>query len=71
MTIKSEFDPGAEIEKSFIEAVRVATILQCIIEFKFNEVTCLAYPNSDPLLGASEYFRAIKSKDRFKMAFSR
>jgi hypothetical protein len=71
MTIKSEFDPGANIEDSFKEAINVATILHCIIEFDFNGVTCLAYPNSHPEFGRDQYHRVIQSKERFKIAFSK
>lgn len=70
MTIKAEFRAGDNIRAAFTEATRVALILSCRIEFNFNGVTCIAYPNGIPEKGVEEYQQEVKSKNKVKMAFS-
>lgn len=70
MTIKAEFIAGTEITQAFFEAIRVAKILNCNIEFQFNGVTCIAEPNGDHMKGSSNYNNSLESKVNFKIAFS-
>jgi hypothetical protein len=62
LTLKVEMIAGSEIEKSFTEAVELATKLNCYVDFNFNGVECTATPNGNPIKGVFAYHEAIKSK---------
>jgi len=71
LTIKVKVLGGATIESTFKEAIKLATKLGCKIEFNFNGVLCMAYPNGDYLKGIENYYYEIKKENGFvKIAFS-
>lgn len=51
ITIKAEFLAGTNIGAAFKEAIRVSKILNCTVEFKFNDVTCWGVPNGSAETG--------------------
>jgi hypothetical protein len=61
-SITLNFDPGNDITDAFEDAVTMANKLGCVIDFKFNDCTCIAYPNSDPKEGVDGYHFSISSK---------
>ncbi len=67
-TLKVEFDPGADIESSFEEAIRISYLLKCYVEFEFNGVTCITDYRSSPSIGVRNYQREIASKSTVKIA---
>lgn len=68
MTINAEFTAGSEIFASFEEAKRVANILGCNIEFKFNGVTCIVYPKGNSNKGVEKYHSSLRDdNDKFKI----
>jgi hypothetical protein len=68
ITIQGEFIIGTDIEEAFTEAMRVSQILNCCIEFKFNDVICWAYPEGKIMNGVSSYRQALKANNRYKFA---
>lgn len=68
LSLTVEVDPGTEIVNAFKDAIALPNKLKCTVEFKFNEVTCMANPGSDPESGASSYYEAIQSKRTYKIA---
>jgi len=68
ITIKAEMMPGDSILNSFEEATRIATMLNCYIDFNFNGISCYARPNGDPKRGEKEYHEQIKSKNQYQFA---
>ena len=71
LTIKVRILGGATIESAFKEAIRLATELSCKIEFNFNGINCIAFPDGDYLKGVENYHCARKKEDGFvKLAFS-
>lgn len=70
MIIKAEFLAGSEIQQSFKEAIRVAGILGCNIEFMFNGVKCIAYPGGSAKNGEAAYLGSLHSDAKYKTAHS-
>ena len=67
-TIKVEFDGGCSIDNAFTESIRLAKLLNCWIEFKFNDITCICN-NESELQECIEHFdAAIKHKSKFAIA---
>lgn len=62
-TIKIEFSTGTTILDAFTEAVRLANLLNVFVEFEFNDVTCLASPGGDPIVGINAYYNADTLKE--------
>lgn len=69
MTIKVDFDAGQEILTAFADAIKLAKKLDCTVEFKFNDVLCVANEYGNPITGEENYRKALKEK--YKIAFSR
>jgi len=67
-TIKLEFRVGHNIEESFKEAIRIASILNVFCEFEFNGVTCLAHANSSVENGVKSYHNEITKEYGSKLA---
>ncbi len=67
-TIKVDFNAGDNIESAFTEAIRLAKILNVVIEFKFNDVTCLAFKNGNALHGVEQYRKVLSYKKQYKLA---
>ena len=65
ITIKVKCNAGDTIEDSFINAIRIAKILDCKIEFKFNDVLCFVLPNSDFEIGIHNYRNALANGYKF------
>lgn len=70
LTINIEVSPGASIEDSFAEAIRVAGILNCVIRFAFNGVICFGQPGGSITVGVMNYHVAIKKEVLSKYANS-
>lgn len=66
--IKAQMTPGTTVFEAFDEAIKVAKKLECYIEFNFNGVICLAYPNGTAKRGEESYMQNIKLKTN--VAFS-
>lgn len=60
-TIELKFLAGDNIESAFKEAIRIASVLEVWVEFKFNGVTCLANSLSTVKHGVKAYHDALKS----------
>ena len=69
-TIKIEFMAGDMIEKAFSEAISLAKKLDIWVEFKFNDVTCIAGKNGTVDVGVKSYHAAMRNKEGSKVAFS-
>jgi hypothetical protein len=71
MTIQAEYGGGGSIHGAAMEAVALATRLECWIEFNFNGVICTATVNGDPAKLATDYFAQVRRKTSgVRMAFS-
>lgn len=71
MRIKVEMDAGTSINDAFVQAIRLAKKLEIKVDFNFNGVLCVAYPNGDAVKGADEYFAACNGTSKIKnLAFS-
>lgn len=70
LTIKAEATPGAEIQKTFEDAIQLAKKLNCYVEFDFNDVKCLADPKGSAARGAENYHAVTSEKKRLKFAMS-
>lgn len=66
ITIKAELSPGTSIESAFKEARDVAIKLNCFIDFKFNDVHCVASPQTKIEHVVIMYDRVVKSKSDYK-----
>jgi hypothetical protein len=64
LTITVDFDAGDRIDNAFEQSIELANKLGFCIEFKFNEVTCWAYPNTSSLKGVQSYHESLKSKHK-------
>lgn len=62
LSLKVEFTSGDIIANAFAEAVAIATKLDVCVEFKFNDVTCIAFPGGDWEAGAKMYHDRISHK---------
>lgn len=69
-TIKIEFMAGDMIEKSFSEAISLAKKLDIWVEFKFNDVTCMAGKNGTVSVGVESYHKVMSEKGSSKIAFA-
>ena len=72
-TIKLEFHSGDNIEKSFEEAIRIASILDVWCEFTFNNIQCLAHKDGSVEKGVKQYLSAlenISNEYAIKVAFA-
>lgn len=67
-TLKIEFTPGDTIEEAYQEAIRLATLLNIYVMFRFNDVECLATKNGDYRKGVDSFYRELKSGKRYKMS---
>jgi hypothetical protein len=47
LTIQAEVDPGISIAKASKDAIEQASKLNTTIEFTFNGIPCMAYPNTE------------------------
>jgi hypothetical protein len=63
ITIKGSFGLGTDIENAFKESVRVATILDCCIEFDFKGISCMAKPGDDPNECIDDYIYEFNTKN--------
>ena len=61
ITIKAEVRPGSTILEAFTECIKFANKLECIVEFKFNGVVCIAYQNGNAEKGAESFFKNCTS----------
>jgi len=71
LSIQVECSAGADIEMACHEAIALANHLRCCVYFKFNEVTCMAFPGSDPGSLVKNFWEASRSKFTHKIATSR
>ena len=73
LTIKAEVSPGAEIDDAAIEACALANRTGVSVEFTFQDVTCIAMPNSDwkELVGTFYHMCAGVSKSRIAFAHTK
>lgn len=67
-SLKIEVSPGDDILTSFEEATRLANKLDVTIEFRFNDVTCLAFPGGSPEKGYRGYHLTLERKDKYPLA---
>lgn len=70
LTIKVEASPGAHISDAFKEAIALADKLDCFVEFKFNDVTCIANPGGSYEKGEEAYSDSVTSGRSYKFAMS-
>ena len=71
LTLYVECSPGTSIEDAFTEAVELATRMQILIRFMFNEVDCAAFPNGDVEMGVKEYSEKVSLTSPYKYAHAR
>lgn len=70
-SLKIEFMPGDNIETAFEQATKLADKLEIVVEFKFNDVTCFAYPGGIPEKGVEGYHKTLENKEKYLMAFNK
>ena len=70
VSMKIEFNAGNSIENAFEDAIELANRVGCTMEFKFNDVTCLAYPGDNPKTGAEAYYDQLKRKLKYPIAIT-
>jgi hypothetical protein len=71
LTLYVECSPGTQIEDAFTEAVALATRINILVRFLFNEVDCAAFPNGDVAMGVKEYEQNVKLTSPYKYAHAR
>jgi hypothetical protein len=71
ITLKVEAGAGSTIKSVCNEAIDFATRNNIDVEFDFNGVICLAQPNGDPELLASNFKEELSGNSRFKYAISK
>lgn len=54
--------PGCSIDRAADDATRIAGILGIIVEFKFNDVDCTAFPFGNAGIMAQAYEREVARK---------
>jgi hypothetical protein len=59
---------GTDIDSACSEAVRLADLLQVVVVFPFNGVTCMARPGDHPDELASVWADELKSSHTYKLA---
>jgi len=64
--LKIEFIPGDDIGDAFSEAIRLAKLLDIVIEFRFNDVICLTNESGEVDKGVAMYFDQIKKRQALK-----
>ncbi|MCT4086668.1 hypothetical protein HZP82_04660 [Elizabethkingia anophelis] len=69
MRLKVEMDPGTSIEAAFRQAIALARKLGVTVDFKFNDVLCVAYQDGDVVKGVENYHNAGKTQTK-NIAFS-
>jgi Zn ribbon nucleic-acid-binding protein len=67
MSICVRFSGGDAIADACVDACALATKLGCWVEFKFNDVQCMAAPHSDPVKLADAQQRVQDSDSRYKL----
>ena len=68
--IKTELLAGTDISDASAEAVRLAGLTGCCVDFEFNEVSCTARPGDDPELLVTNYRLQMNSKNEYKIAYA-
>jgi hypothetical protein len=69
--LHADYEGGESIHTAAAEAVRLATRLECWIEFNFNGVICTATVNGNPAKLATDYFAQMRRKTSGeRLAFS-
>lgn len=63
-----EVDPGSSIERASSDAMELANKLGLTVQFKFNDVLCMALPGGSAADLSTAYFEAQKSKSPYKHA---
>ena len=71
LTIEATAQPGQDIESAARDAVELATRTGCLVDMRFNEILCVAFPLGDPRQLVKEFHEALASKRQHKMAFAR
>ena len=66
-----ECSPGTSIEDAFIEAVDLATRINVLVRFMFNEVDCAAFPKGNVQQGVKEYHQKVSLTSPYKFAHAR
>jgi hypothetical protein len=56
--------PGSTIDSACDEAVRLAKQENCDVKFRFNDITLVATPQSDPVKLTAEYWAATNCGNR-------
>lgn len=59
-TITIDITPGTDIREAFVEAIRLAKLLNVNVRFSFNGTKCYTTPNGDPDRGAKNYHDSDK-----------
>lgn len=68
MYIEAHFLGGEPIRNACAEACALAARMGCDVHFKFNDVTCMAFPHSYPEDLEAAWKEASESKRTYKVA---
>ena len=68
VTIEIKIHDTVSIGEAYVEAIRLATLLDICIEFNFNNVKCLAFKNGDVKRGVDSYWRELSCKNDLKVS---
>lgn len=68
MYIEAHFLGGEPIRDACAEACALAARLRCDVHFRFNDVTCMAFPHSYPEDLEAAWWEATESKSQHKIA---
>lgn len=68
VTIKIELSAGSSIENAFAESTRLAKMLNCYIDFDFNDVKCSSSPDGDPQKGVDQYYKSVNGRNKYLYA---
>lgn len=71
LCLEIEAMPGAEIGSTAKQAQRIADMLGAMVKFRFNGVTCIAYPGGDAAVLSQRQQDSQTSKREHKWANSR
>lgn len=71
ISLKVNAEPGSDIKECFATTIRMAQILDCRIEFEFNEINCVSNKHGDAELGVTNFQIALNNGQRFALSYTK
>ena len=71
ISVKVDVLAGCDISRAAQQACELATKIGVNVEFKFNDVTCVAQPNAEFTDMVGEWYLMLNNGRQYKMAFAR